>query len=121
MPAGVEDGILTAKEISSIDLHSCEIVALSACQTGLGDTKFSEGVFGLQRGFKKAGVKSIIMSLWDVNDNATKELMVEFYKNLFNGESKLSALRKAQSLIRTQKQYESPKYWAGFVLLDGLN
>lgn len=93
---------------------------LSACQTGLGDVK-GDGVFGLQRGLKKAGVNSILMSLWEVDDEATSMLMVEFYKNITNGISKKESLRMAQKKIRETQGFEDPDNWASFILLDGLN
>ncbi len=120
MPEGVEDGIATAQEIARLDLRGCDLVVLSACQTGLGEIS-GEGVFGLQRGFKKAGVRSILMSLWEVDDLATQMLMTEFYKHYLNGESKTSSLRKAQQYVKSQEGFEDPMYWAGFILLDGLN
>lgn len=125
IPNNMEDGILTAHEISKIDLHDLSIVVLSACQTGLGDLK-CDGVFGLQRGFKKAGAKTLLMSLWRVNDIATKLLMVEFYKNFLSGSDKQTALSLAQKYVREyvddngNKLFESPYYWAGFILLDAL-
>ena len=82
-----EDGILTAEEIAGMDLSNTDLLVLSACQTGLGDVT-SEGVYGLQRGFKIAGVNSIIMSLWEVNDSATEVMMTKFYQNLAAGKSK---------------------------------
>lgn len=119
LPEGVEDGIATALEISHLDLSGCDLVVLSACQTGLGEVS-SEGVFGLQRGFKKAGVKSLLMSLWEIDDQATRMLMVEFYKNYLSGTSKLASLHQAQQYIMSQPGFESPEYWAGFILLDGI-
>ena len=96
------------------------MVVLSACDTGLGNVT-GEGVFGLQRGFKKAGVESLLMSLWPVDDQATQMLMVEFYKQLLSGKPKNQALINAQKLVRDTKGFESPEYWAGFILLDGIN
>lgn len=117
-PIGQEDGILTAREIANMDLHKVDIVVLSACQTGLGEIS-DEGVFGLQRGFKKAGVHSVVMTLWSVSDDATRFLMEEFYKNLIKGESQQTALSNAQKYIReTYSNYSSPYYWAAFVILD---
>lgn len=114
------DGILTAKEVANIDLHTIEMVSLSACQTGLGDVS-GDGVFGIQRGFKKAGVKSLLMSLWNVDDRATCTLMTEFYKNWLRGLSKYDALESAKSRIKSIKGWEDPIYWAPFILLDGIN
>ena len=115
------DGILTAKEISDLDLNGLELIVLSACETGLGDISY-DGVLGLQRGFKKAGAKSILMSLWKVDDEATCLLMTEFYKNwIGEGKSKCQALELAKQEVRSRKGWEGPKYWAAFVLLDGLN
>lgn len=118
IPIGVEDGILTAAEASMLDLSGCDLLVLSACQTALGDIIKGEGVYGLQRGFKKAGVNTILMSLWKVNDRATSILMTEFYKNYLHGESKINSLRKAQEYMRSLPDYKDPQYWAGFILLD---
>lgn len=99
LPEGVDDGILTAKEISQIDLRGLDLAVLAACETGLGDIK-GDGVFGLQRGFKKAGANSLLMSLWKVKDEATQLLMTQFYKNLTSGMSKFESLRDAQRYVR---------------------
>lgn len=123
LPVYLDDGILTAQEISELDLNGTDMVVLSACQTGLGDLK-DDGVFGLQRGFKKAGVKSILMSLWKVDDNATELLMVEFYRNYLAGIGKTQSLKNAQKFVREytdvegNRIYEHPYYWAGFIMLD---
>ena len=127
LPDNVEDGILTAKEIADVDLRGLDLVVLSACQTGLGDIAQGEGVFGLQRGFKKAGANSILMSLWEVDDKATQILMTQFYRNLLSGQSKRQSLLNAQKNLREYRNangeqcYNSPKYWAAFILLDGIN
>ncbi|MBR4353588.1 MAG: CHAT domain-containing protein [Bacteroidales bacterium] len=117
---GVEDGILTAKEIAHLDLRGTDLLVLSACQTGLGEVS-GEGVFGLQRGFKKAGVNTILMSLWEVDDDATRLLMTSFYKQLAKGLSKTDALKAAQKAVKNYKgkDFSSPYYWAAFILLDG--
>ena len=99
-----------------MDLRDANLVVLSACETAKGDIT-SEGVFGLQRAFKMAGVQTIIMSLWRVNDQATQLLMTEFYNNwIGKHQSKREAFRNAQNIVRTQ--YEEPEYWAGFIMLD---
>ena len=113
---GIEDGILTAEELSRIDLDGCRLVVLSACNTGLGDINNIDGVFGLQRGFKKAGVSTILMSLWKVPDEETNILMQNFYQQYLSGKSAHQSLRLAQEqLIKAGK---TPYYWAGFILLD---
>lgn len=119
---GDDDGILTAKEISETDLKGIDLVVLSACESALGDTN-SNGVCGLQRGFKKAGVNTILMSATKVDDEATRILMVEFYKNLMSGNSKLQSLRNAQRYLRgyDNNKYIDYKYWGSFFLLDALN
>lgn len=115
--------VLTAKEIAALDLQGQTLTVLSACQTGQGDVT-SDGVFGLQRGFKKAGANSILMSLWKVDDDATSLLMKEFYRNwIADGQTKYEALENAKRTIRSNKEkgWDNPKYWAAFILLDGLN
>ena len=120
IPNGCNDGILTAKEIALLDFRGLDLLVLSACQTGLGEIK-GDGVFGLQRGFKKAGVQSIVMSLWKVDDDATQILMNNFYRNYLDGMPKLEALIQAQKIVRETPGFEDPEFWAGFVLLDGVN
>lgn len=120
--ANAEDGILTALEISHLDFNNLDMVVLSACETGLGNIN-TEGVYGLQRGFKKAGAKTILMSLDKVDDEATRILMVEFYRNLMSGKTKRQSLLDAQQYLRKvdNGKYDDPKYWASFIMLDGLN
>jgi CHAT domain-containing protein/predicted O-linked N-acetylglucosamine transferase (SPINDLY family) len=110
-----EDGVLTAQELSNTDLRKAKLVVLSACETGLGDIKGSEGVFGLQRGLKQAGAGSLIMSLWRVPDKETSEFMQVFYSNL------LSMKDIRQAFVFTQKTMQkkyAPYYWAAFVLVE---
>lgn len=116
LPEGVQDGILTAKEISLLDLRDADLVVLSACETGKGEIT-GEGVFGLQRAFKQAGAQTIIMSLWPVNDQATQLLMTEFYRNWITLHlPKRTAFKNAQTTVRSH--YPEPSYWAGFIMLD---
>lgn len=118
LPQGIEDGILTAREISLMDLSGAELVVLSACRTGAGEVK-DDGVFGLQRGFKKAGAGTLIMSLWNVDDRATMMMMEEFYSALTSGLTKREAFNKAQASVRAQG-FGNPCYWAAFVMLDDI-
>ena len=119
--SGNDDGILTAQEISTLDLRGLDLVTLSACETAKGDIT-GDGVFGLQRGFKKAGANSILMSLWKVDDEATCKLMTEFYSNWIGKKmTKHDALEAAKKTVRETKGWEDPKYWAAFILLDGLD
>jgi CHAT domain-containing protein len=106
LPDGVDDGILTAQEISQLDLRGLDLVVLSACETGLGEIT-GDGVFGLQRGFKKAGAQSIMMSLWKVDDEATQMLMTQFYTNLTSGKSKRQSLLDAQRYLREYEVEET--------------
>lgn len=116
------DGILTSKEISQLDLKGLDLVVLSACESALGDIS-EGGVYGLQRGFKKAGANTILMSLSKVDDEATKTLMVEFYRNLMNGKTKRQSLLDAQQHLRNidNGKYDAPKYWGAFIMLDGID
>ncbi len=120
LPDDIEDGILTAQELSSMNLGRVDMVVMSACQSGLGETS-GEGVFGLQRGFKLAGANTLLMSLWKVDDSATCLLMTEFYKNYLDGESKHEALHHAQLKLRSDPETADPEFWAAFILLDALN
>lgn len=117
LPEDVEDGVLTAQDVASLNLRKTDIVILSACVTGLGEIT-SDGVFGLQRAFKKAGVQTLVMSLWYVNDEATSIFMTSFYKELLNGNDKRMAFVKAQQTVRNIDKYNSPEYWAAFIMLD---
>lgn len=121
--SSTEDDILTAAEISNMRFSHLDLVVLSACKTALGQQGIDNSILGLQRGFKKAGANTILMSLDKVDDEATKILMVEFYKNLMNGKSKFQSLKEAQKYLRQvdNGKYDKPEYWASFIMLDGLN
>lgn len=116
----IEDGIVTAEELSQIKFDGIDLVVLSACESGLGSSASEEGVFGLQRGFKIAGVNSLLMSLWEVDDKATSLLMQYFYEDYLQGKSKTEALKSAQGELRLSEEYSHPIYWAGWILLDAL-
>lgn len=116
LPEGVQSGILTAAKIARADLEGNRLAVLSACQTAQGKTT-SEGVYGLQRAFKKAGTGTIIMTLWNVSDLSAKEFMTTFFRRLTdNGWNKHEAFEYAKRIIRNK--YEEPNYWAPFVMLD---
>jgi len=112
---GVDDGILTAFEVSNLNLSNTKLVVLSACETGLGEIRGSEGVYGLQRAFKMAGVKYIIMTLWEIRDEVTVEFMSTLYQQWLKGKEIHDAFKFAQDAMR--KKYEA-NYWAAFVLVE---
>jgi CHAT domain-containing protein/tetratricopeptide (TPR) repeat protein len=129
-------GVLTALDVAELGLERCDLVVLSACETGLGETAGGEGVLGLQRAFQVAGARSVVASLWAVDDEATRALMVAFYEKLWHRKkplSRLEAMRQAQLLmlregrrrimVRADPEKDKEKsprlppfYWAGFVL-----
>ena len=113
--SGNDDGFLTALEAAGLDLVGTKLVVLSACETGVGDVKNGEGVFGLRRGFIVAGAETMLMSLWQVDDEATKSLMIEYYRRLAQGEGRAEALRQAQLALLQGPQYNHPFFWASFI------
>jgi CHAT domain-containing protein len=116
------EGIVTAEKILGLNLHGTDMVVLSACDTGVGEVRRGEGVFGLRRAFTQAGAKSLVMSMWSVPDKETKELMVGFYKNILSGKmSRCQALRQAalkqMGTVKARYGHKNPLYWGGFVYL----
>ena len=132
IPPGAEDGILTSAEIENLDLSSTDIVILSACNTALGEVT-TEGVWGLQRAFKKAGVSTVIMSLWQIDDAATAVFMEYFYEELVSRRDAYEhyttygplayyyaheALQSAQMRMLKDPKYSDPYYWAPFIVIN---
>lgn len=117
LASGDEDGILTALEASTLDLAGTDLVVLSACETGVGEVERGQGVFSLRRAFVEAGAATQVMSLWEVDDNATKQLMSGYYEKLFKeGKGRTEALREVQLAMIGQKEYAHPYYWAAFIV-----
>ena len=118
---GLDDGVLTAYQAAQLDLQGTELVVLSACETGLGEQKNGEGVFGLRRGLQEAGAEAVLMSMWSVPDRETQELMALFYQNWLGGLDKHEALRQAQmkerEVVRQRYGKDLPFYWGAFVLV----
>ena len=116
LPAGTLGGVLTANNIAHLDLSNTDMVVLSACQTGQGNAT-AEGLYGLQRAFKKAGVGKMVMTLWSVSDKVATEFMIKFYESLVENDwDKHKAFEQTKSYIRTQ--HPDPYHWAAFVMLD---
>ncbi|HNB72815.1 MAG TPA: tetratricopeptide repeat protein [Acidobacteriota bacterium] len=112
---GENDGIMTALEAAQLNLWGTKLVVLSACDTGLGDVKNGEGVYGLRRAFVLAGSEAQMMSLWSVSDAGTRELMVEYYTRLKKGEGRSEALRNTQLKMLKDPKRRHPFYWAAFI------
>jgi CHAT domain-containing protein/Tfp pilus assembly protein PilF len=112
---GSDDGILTALEASGLNLWGTKLIVLSACDTGLGEVRSGEGVYGLRRSFVLAGAESLVMSLWPVSDYSTRELMVSYYRNLKQGMGRGAGLRQVQLDMLKRNRQLHPFYWANFI------
>jgi len=110
-----EDGIVSALDVSSLNLLGTQLVALSACETGLGDLSLGEGVYGLRRALVLAGSQSQLISLWRVQDDTTRDLMVDYYQNLLSGMGRSEALRQVQLAMLSNAATAHPYYWAPFI------
>ncbi|MEA5519009.1 CHAT domain-containing tetratricopeptide repeat protein [Limnoraphis robusta] len=113
--SGSDDGVLTALEVANLKLRGTKLVVLSACETGLGEIENGEGVYGLRRAFTLAGSESQLMSLWKVNDEGTKELMIKYYQRLLQNQGRSDAWRQTQLEMLNSQQYQHPYFWAAFV------
>ena len=113
--SGGDDGLMTAAEIALLDLTSTDLAVLSACETGLGEVRRGEGIFGLRRAFAIAGAGTLVMSLWKIPDTETRDLMIEFYRRAAAGESFAQALRAAQRHVRETSPH--PLAWAGLLCI----
>ena len=109
----LDDSLVTALELAGLNLWGTELVVLSACDTGRGDVKLGQGVYGLRRAFVVAGAETLVMSLWKVNDETTRTLMESYYRNLLAGKGRVTALREAMLALRTQQPH--PHFWAPFI------
>lgn len=114
--SGEEDGILTAFEAAGLDLYGTKLVVLSACETGVGEARSGEGVYGLRRALAMAGAETTVMSLWQVDDLATRDLMVGYYDRLMAGGGRVESLRQAALGVKSRPGYEHPFYWASFIV-----
>jgi len=106
---------LTALEAGGFDLLGTRLVVLSACETGVGEVRNGEGVFGLRRAFVAAGAETLLMTLWEIADDTTQELMVDYYTELRKGIGRAAGLRNAQLRMLSDQNTSDPFYWAGFI------
>jgi CHAT domain-containing protein len=114
-PLRREETLITALELAGLDLWRTQLVVLSACDTGRGDIKLGQGVYGLRRALVIAGAEALVASLWKVNDESTRQFMETYYRNLLAGEGRTSALRQAMRAFRRQQPH--PYFWAPFIAL----
>jgi CHAT domain-containing protein len=118
-PLGEEDGILTGLEALALDLDGTELVVLSACETGLGRlVTQGEGVYGLRRAFQEAGARSVVSTLWPIDDAATRAFMTSFYRHFLGGASASDAVRAAQQAFIANPRWKHPYYWAAFTAVE---
>jgi CHAT domain-containing protein len=113
--SGDEDGVLTALEAIGLDLAGTQLVVLSACETGLGDVRNGEGVFGLRRALVIAGAQTLVMSLWEVDDDTTQRLMSDYYARLARGDGRAEGLLRAQLALIAEPRLSHPFFWASFI------
>ena len=109
------EGIVSARELAGLDWRGTQLVVLSACETGVGAVATGEGVYGMRRALVLAGTESQVLSLWNVNDAATRELMRTFYRELVQGTGRAEALRRAKHRLLRDPQFTHPYYWAAFI------
>jgi CHAT domain-containing protein len=114
-PEDLSDSLVTALELAGIDLLGTELVVLSACDTGRGDVKLGQGVYGLRRALVIAGAETVVVSLWRVDDETTRSMMESYYRNLLAGQGRTAALRKAMLSLRDQHPH--PHFWAPFIAI----
>lgn len=121
VPDSIDDGLLTAKEISELDLHNVDLAVISACKSALAEIR-EDGVYGLVRGFKQAGVRSLIMATDDILDYVSGQLWIQLFSNIAKGMTKREALLEGLKYIRTMDDgaFSHPKYWTPFILIDGM-
>jgi CHAT domain-containing protein/Tfp pilus assembly protein PilF len=115
LKSGDDDGVLTASEVAGLNLWGTKLVVLSACDTGVGEVKNGEGVYGLRRALVLAGSESQVMSLWPVSDEGTRDLMIGYYRGLQAGQGRSEALRQVQLSMLRSKNRKHPYYWASFI------
>jgi len=118
LPQVFNSGVLSAREISEMNLSNTKLVILSACKSGRGDIRDYEGVYGLQRAFKMAGVQNLIIALWEIDQYTSRHFMERFYLNLIVLKKHLRAAF-IKTINEIRQEYNEPKYWAGFILIEG--
>jgi CHAT domain-containing protein len=112
---GHGNGILTALEAAGLDLWGTHLVTLSACDTGVGEVRNGEGVYGMRRAFMLAGAETLVMSLWPVGDAVARDTMVAYYARLRAGDGRGDALRQAKLSILRRQATRHPYFWAAFI------